>query len=88
MMTKDKKYKSLHRLLFTREDVKNDKIPIEDFYVSTMKLATQFLAQNYTDLDKRVADELTGIVNMGDKLTFEITRTMLLDLMNDIDRGD
>lgn len=87
MMTKDRKYKSLHKLLFVRENVRDGIVSMKDFHTNTLKLATQFLSKDYTELDKRVSDELIGIVNMGDNLTFEITRAILLDLMNDIDRS-
>lgn len=87
-MTKDRKYKSLHKLLFLREDVEKGEIDIKDFYINAEKLATKFLAMNYSKLDKEVSDTLVGIINMKDTISFEITRSILMDLMNDIDRGE
>lgn len=88
MMTKQTKYQTIHRLLFLREDVVKEKIDVEDFYKNAMKVANRFLGDGYTELDKRVSDELIGIVNMGGNLSFKYTRSILLDLMNDIDRSE
>lgn len=87
-MDRRKKYQKVHKLLFLREDVANDIIPVVDFKKSVTKVATSFLGNNYTELDEIVSDTLMGIVNMYDKLSFEDTRMILLDLMNDIDRGE
>lgn len=87
-MDKNRKYKSLHKLLYLREDVENGKIDIQDFYVHTSKLAVKFLGANYTNLDKYVSDNLIGIVNMRDDISFKVTRSIIMDLMNDIDRGE
>lgn len=87
-MTKDRKYKSLHKLLFLREDVEKGEIDIKDFYINAEKLATKFLTADYSNLDKEISDTLMGIVNMKDTLSFDVTRSLLKDLMNDIDRGE
>ena len=88
MMNKIEKYKSLHKLLYLRESVKDNIVPIEDFYISATKLATKFMCDNHTELDAKVSDMLVGIVNMEEKLSFKNTRSMLLDMMNDVDRGE
>lgn len=87
-MTKDRKYKSLHKLLFLREDVEKGEINIDDFYINAEKLATKFLTIDYSELDKEVSDTLISIVNMKETISFAVTRSMLMDLMNDIDRGE
>ncbi|MDD4804713.1 MAG: hypothetical protein PHN69_06140 [Candidatus Pacebacteria bacterium] len=75
-------------MLFLREDVEKGEINIYDFYINAEKLATKFLTSGYSELDKYVSDTLMGIINMKDTLSFAVTKSLLKDLMNDIDRGE
>jgi len=87
-MNKKTKYRKLHSLLYKREDVRDNVASIDDFYDKALKLATEFLSNDFTVLDKFISDELVGIVNMGKNLPYTTTRSILMGLMNDVDREE
>jgi len=87
-MDKERKYKNLHKLLYLREGIEKKTVTRLDFKYKVLTVATKFLYLGHSDLDKEISDDLIGIVNMGENLPFDVTRSILLNMMDRVDRSE
>lgn len=88
-MNKIEKIKSLHKILFIKENSDNKICLIDDYYSYLTECLVKFCGiENKSKIDERVVLSLKGIRNLGYELTTKEIRSIILGLMNDYDRGE
>lgn len=91
-MTKSEKIKSLHKILWVKEDVDdNNKTEITQEVLNSC-ISNCIIRFSGVDMDaslrSKILETLNGMLLCGNNLTHEQVRSAILGLMNDVNRTE
>lgn len=91
-MRKEEQIRYIHKILFVKEDVDNPIIQDVDYKVFDTCVGntiTRFCGLGIDEnLKEKIVETLSGLRYRGDSLSHEEVKSVVLGLMNDIDRGE
>lgn len=89
IVTKAEKIKSIHKILWVKEDVDNGIVGQDSFDSCVNNCIVRFSGTEMDEkLREKVLDTLKGIKELSDTLSHDEVRSAILGLMGDIDRGE
>lgn len=89
-MTKEEKFRAIHKVLHFKEDWDKGKVTEEVFYKVLTNCYVKISGAEFNDnnLKDNTITTLKGLRETYSELSYKDMRTILLGLMGDIDRGD
>lgn len=89
IVTKAEKIKSIHKVLWVKEDVERGIVPYASFDACVSNCILRFSGTEMDEkLREKILDTLKGIKELGATLSHDEVRSAILGLMGDIDRGE